>query len=69
MNNRNLLRTGLAGTAIAALCCFTPALAVLLGSLGPSAWLGWLDYVLLPALVLFASLTVYALMRLGKQRA
>jgi mercuric ion transport protein len=69
MNNRNLLRTGLAGTAIAALCCFTPALAVLLGSLGLSAWLGWLDYVLLPALGLFASLTVYALMRLGKQRA
>ncbi len=28
MNDRNLLRTGSLGTAIAAICCFTPALAV-----------------------------------------
>jgi len=67
MDNRNLLGTGIIGTAIAAVCCFTPALVVLLGALGLSAWLGWLDYVLLPALALFAGLTVYAFIRMRRQ--
>ena len=69
MKDRNLLGTGIIGTAIAAVCCFTPALVVLLGALGLSAWLGWLDYVLLPALALFAGLTVYAVIRMRRQRA
>ncbi|MCB1733349.1 MAG: mercury resistance system transport protein MerF, partial [Halieaceae bacterium] len=38
-------------------------LVVLLGALGLSAWLGWLDYVLLPALAFFVALTVYAVWR------
>ena len=69
MKDRSLLGTGIIGTAIAAVCCFTPALVVLLGALGLSAWLGWLDYVLLPALALFAGLTVYAVIRMRRQRA
>jgi len=36
---------------------------VLLGAVGLSAWLGWLDYVLLPALAFFVALTVYAVWR------
>ena len=68
MNDRQLLGTGIVGTAAAGLCCFTPALAVLLSSVGLSAWLGWLDYVLLPALAVFAGLTVYALVRMRRQR-
>jgi len=68
MGDRKLLGTGIAGTAIAAVCCFTPALVVLLGALGLSAWLAWLDFVLLPALVLFAGLTVFALIRMRRQR-
>lgn len=68
MGDRKLLATGIAGTAIAAVCCFTPALVVLLGALGLSAWLAWLDFVLLPALVLFAGLTVFALIRMRRQR-
>ncbi len=60
MTNRTLLKVGLVGTVIAALCCFTPVLVVLLGSVGLSAALGWLDYVLLPALALFAAITLYA---------
>jgi len=63
MNDRNLLRTGLIGTAVAALCCFTPILAILLGVVGLSAVLGWLDSVLLPALAVFVAITVYALWR------
>ena len=63
MNDRTLLRTGIIGTLVAAVCCFTPALVVLLGAVGLSAWLGWLDYVLLPALALFLVITAYALVR------
>lgn len=63
MNNRNLLRFGIVGTAIAALCCFTPVLVVLAGVVGLSAIVGYLDYVLLPALSFFIGLTVYALWR------
>lgn len=68
MNDRKLLGTGIVGTVVAALCCFTPVLAVVLGAVGLSAWLGWLDYVLLPALAVFAGLTVYALFRMRGQR-
>ena len=63
MTNRNLLRLGIGGTVIAALCCFTPVLVVLLGAVGLSAALGWLDYVLLPALAIFLGITAYALWR------
>lgn len=61
--DRKLIATGIVGTVIAALCCFTPVLVVLLGAVGLSAWLGWLDYVLLPALAFFVALTGYAVWR------
>lgn len=63
MKNGNLLKAGIVGTIIAALCCFTPILVILLGVVGLSALVGWLDIVLLPALVVFAGITVYALWR------
>ncbi|MGF6862780.1 mercuric ion transport protein [Rhodobacteraceae bacterium MBR-64] len=58
-----LIATGIIGTVIVALCCFTPVLLVLLGAVGLSAWLGWIDYVLLPALAFFIALTLYAVWR------
>jgi mercuric ion transport protein len=61
MTEKGLLRIGICGTAVAALCCFTPMLVVLLGAVGLSAAVGWLDYVLFPALVSFLGLTVFAL--------
>ncbi|MGB7433540.1 MAG: mercury resistance system transport protein MerF [Ahrensia sp.] len=61
MNNNKLLATGLIGTAIAALCCFTPVLVILFGMVGLSAIVGYLDYVLLPALGIFLLITIYAL--------
>jgi len=67
MTDRALLRIGILGTVIAALCCFTPVLVVLLGAVGLSAALGWLDSVLLPALALFVGITLYALAQ--RQRA
>ncbi len=66
MNDKKLLKTGIAGTVIAAICCFTPALVILLGAVGLSAWLAWLDYVLLPALVMFVGLTAFAFIRLKR---
>lgn len=59
MRNK-LLTTGLIGTIIAALCCFTPVLVILLGAVGLSAVVGYLDYVLLPALAIFIAITLYA---------
>lgn len=55
-----LLGAGIAGTIVAAVCCFTPALVVLLGAFGVSAWLAWLDFVLLPLLILCVALVIYA---------
>ena len=63
VNDQNLLRVGIAGSVIAALCCFTPLLVVLLGVVGLSALAGWLNVVLLPALVLFLTITAWALIR------
>ena len=51
------------GMVIAAICCLTPVLVVLLGAVGLSAWLGWLDYVLLPALAVFVGMTAYGFWR------
>ena len=57
---KRLLWTGLIGSGVVALCCLTPILVVLLGVVGLGAFTGYLDYVLLPALVLFLGLAVYA---------
>lgn len=61
--NRPLLAGGITGSVVAAVCCFTPVLALLFGALGLSAWLGWADYVLVPALVFFLLLTGCAISR------
>lgn len=63
MRDDHLLTIGLTGTVIAALCCFTPVLMILLGAVGLSAAVGYLDYVLLPALGVFLAITAYALWR------
>ena len=62
-SDRHLLTTGIIGTVIAALCCFTPVLVVLFGFVGLSAVLGWIDYVLFSALAFFIGLTIYAVLR------
>lgn len=69
MKDSTILKTGIVGSVIAAICCFTPVLVLLLGALGLSAWLGWLDYVLLPALIVFLGITAYGLWRRQKAAA
>jgi len=63
MTKRPLLGVGLIGTTVVALCCFTPILVVLASVVGLSAIVGYMDYVLLPALIFFVGLTLYAVSR------
>lgn len=62
-NPKTLLRIGVIGTVLVALCCFTPILVILLGAVGLAAYTGYLDVVLLPALVAFVALAIYAVRR------
>ncbi|MDX8404581.1 MAG: mercury resistance system transport protein MerF [Mariprofundus sp.] len=66
MKKSTLLKSGIIGTAIAALCCFTPVLVVFFGAVGLAAWIGYLDAVLMPALIFFIGLTLYAYFRKDK---
>ncbi len=54
---------------MAALSCFTPLLVALLAAVGLSAVVGWVDYVLLPALAASLGIVIYALMRRRKARS
>lgn len=61
----DLKNFGLIGTVLTALCCFTPLLTGLLAVIGLSWLIGYLDFVLFPALFLFIGITVFALWRDG----
>ena len=63
MSGGKLLGVGVAGTVLAAICCATPALAILLGVIGLSAWLAWSDYVVIPAFLVFLGIAAYGLVR------
>lgn len=69
LKNSTLLKLGIGGTIIAALCCFTPILLILLGVVGLGALTGYLDYVLMPALVVFVGITIYALQKRRRAQA
>ncbi len=67
-NDKKLLRAGAWGTAITAVCCFTPALVILFGFAGLSAFVGWLDYGLFPMLFAAMGAVAYALyLRSGRK--
>ncbi|HEX9789151.1 MAG TPA: mercury resistance system transport protein MerF [Kiloniellales bacterium] len=61
MTDKSILKIGVVGTIVTAVCCFTPLLVVLLGVIGLSSLIGRLDVVLLPALAMFMLLTGYGL--------
>lgn len=58
MKDGNLFRTGLWGTTVTAICCFTPVLPWVLGLIGLTLFVPYLDYVLFPALFLFLLMMV-----------
>jgi mercuric ion transport protein len=57
----NILKTGIGGFTLSALCCFTPLLVIVLGAVGFSAWLAWLDFVLFPIMALSMGMIAYGL--------
>jgi len=59
--DKKLLKAGIIGAGITAVCCLTPILVIAFGALGLSAWLGGLDYVLFPLFALFVLMIAYAL--------
>ena len=59
--NKKQLVVGLTGTTVTALCCFTPLLSVVSAAIGVSILYSWLDYLLIPALLIFIMITVHAL--------
>jgi mercuric ion transport protein len=69
MKDATIVKTGIVGSVIAAICCATPVLVIALGAVGLSAWLGWIDYVLLPTLAVFLAMTVYGLWRRQRSAA
>ena len=63
MNGRALITTGTVGGILAAICCTTPLLAVVLGAAGLTAWLSKADYVVIPALLICLGLVGFGLYR------
>ena len=51
------------GMVLVALCCFTPLLVVVLGAIGLGGLTSYLDYVLLPALVVMIVVTIMSYRR------
>lgn len=51
--NSKLLKTGMIGTVVTAICCFTPLLVWVLGAIGLTSLVVYLDVVLLPLLAIF----------------
>lgn len=54
------LYASLAGTVLVALCCFTPVLVIGLSAVGLKLFVPYLDYVLLPAMVLMIIYSFYS---------
>jgi len=52
-------KAGLWGSIVTAICCFTPALVIILGFLGLTALTSYLDYVLMPLLGVFLFTAYY----------
>ena len=65
---KNLLRVGIIGTIITALCCFTPILVLLLSAIGLGMVSVYLDYILFPILALFMLLMIHGLLQLMRTR-
>jgi mercuric ion transport protein len=63
MNNKTMLRTGIIGAVLTALCCVTPVLVIGFGAVGLGAWVAGLDYILFPLLMAFAAMAGFALVR------
>ena len=59
MDGNKCFKTGLWGSIVAAVCCFTPLLVVGLGLIGFTVLTPYLDIVLLPLLCIFLLAALY----------
>jgi len=60
------LYAAIGGTLVVALCCFTPILVIILGTVGLSTITPYLDYVLLPALLVMIIVVIISYLRWNK---
>jgi len=68
MTPKQTFIASLIGTIVVALCCFTPILVIILSAIGLSALIGYLDYILLPALAILFILTIVSYRRYRKSQ-
>ncbi len=61
-----LVKTGIIGAVIAVICCLLPPLAILFGFVGFSAIAGYLDFVLVPAIIIAVVMIGYGLLKKSK---
>ncbi len=59
MDGNTCFKTGVWGSIVAAICCFTPGLVVGIGLVGLAALTPYLDYVLFPIFVILLILAFY----------
>ena len=69
MTDTTLVRTGIVGAVIAAICCATPVLVIAFGVVGLSALAGYIDYVALPALAVCIGLIGYGVYKRQRRAA
>jgi mercuric ion transport protein len=58
--HKRLMKIGVIGSVTLGICCFTPLLVISLGAIGAAAIIPWLDYVLMPGMLVFLCLMAYA---------
>jgi mercuric ion transport protein len=56
-----VLRTGIIGSIITAICCFTPTLVVIFTAIGLTALVVYLDYILFPLLAIFLGMMIWGI--------
>ena len=67
--SNKLLGIGVTGAVVMALCCFTPALVLFMAAVGLSSIVGaWMGLILLPALVCFVGLAIFAVVLRNKAK-
>ncbi len=60
-DGRKMMKVGLYGSLVAAVCCFTPVLVIGFGVAGLSGLIGGIDYVVFPLLFTFMGVIAHAL--------
>ena len=63
MASRGLIATGAVSTILAAICCATPLLVIVLGAMGLSAWLAGADYLVIAVLAIGLALLGFGIYR------